>query len=210
MGHVNGIQHGRGVIGVHIADESGLHFESIVYLRPVFQRKIHGAGAKVTAADADLHHGGEFLPCRVCDFTGMYLICQLSDFFLLLYVKAALVHAIGRNAFPKLSPGHMMEHHALLPGIDHFTIVKSFKLSRKLCLFRQFCKRFQHLVIHLLGGVIVSQPGRHGNRIFPDPFRPVLPCHCLPEIYGRHLPQLLVCRNGIQIVPGNHTCLRPP
>ncbi len=138
MLYVNAIQYRSRIVGIYIADEFCFHFECVIYLSPVLQSQIHGTGPQVTAADTDLHNSGKFLSCRVCNFAIVNLICKFCNFLLLLNIKAALVHTIGLDSSPQLAPGHMMKHSALLSGIDHLAIVKSFEFPGKLCLLCQF------------------------------------------------------------------------
>ena len=44
---VYGAEHRRGVVRIHVGDKMGVHLEAAVCLCPVFQRKVHGAGAEV-------------------------------------------------------------------------------------------------------------------------------------------------------------------
>ena len=169
----------------------------MVHLSPVLKRKIHCAGAKVAAADADLYNRGKLLACRICNFAAVHLICQLCNLLLLLRVETALVHTVGHNCVPQLPAGHMVKHHALFAGVDHLTVVKGFEFFCKLHLLRQFCKNLQDFIVHLLRGVIECKSCRHGDIILFHTVRAVLPGHCLRKIYSRRLLQLLICRNRI-------------
>ena len=51
MSHIDLIKDCGGIIGIHVTDELGFHFEFAVLLCPAFQCQIHGTGAKVGTAD---------------------------------------------------------------------------------------------------------------------------------------------------------------
>ena len=67
----------------------------------------------------------------------MNLVCKLSNALLLLFVEGTLVHTICSDCVAKLSTGHVMQYQTLLTGIDHLTIVKSFKFLCQLSLCSQ-------------------------------------------------------------------------
>ena len=134
----------------------------------------------------------------------MYLVGQVCDSVLLLYVKCALVHAIRLNSFAQLSSCHMMKHHALLTGIDHFTIVKSLKLLSQLCLLCQLRESCQHLIVYLLGSIVKSKACCHRNTVLFHTVCTVGSGHNLCQIYTCHFGKFLIRINRIQILPGNH------
>ena len=123
MCYINRCQYGGCIIRVYIADELGFHLEGIVLLCPVLQCQIHSTRAQVTTTDTDLDYCRKFLACGIGDLATVYLVGEISDTLLLLYIKGSLVHAVCGNSISQLTSGQMMQNQTVLPGIDHGTIV---------------------------------------------------------------------------------------
>ena len=101
--HVDALEHGGGVVGVHVADEAGFQLEAAVLFGPALQGQVHGAGAQIAAADADLHGGGEFFALFVGDLAAVHLLGKFSGLFLLGHIEIAFVDAVGHHVATQLA-----------------------------------------------------------------------------------------------------------
>ena len=88
MCNINRIQNCCRIIRVYVADELCFHLECIVLLCPVLKCKIHCTRTEVTSADTDLNNCCKLLAGCVCDLTGMYFVCKISNLLLLLYIES--------------------------------------------------------------------------------------------------------------------------
>ena len=203
--HVNGLEHARRVIGVNIADEAGLHLERPVLSRPVLQRQIHGTGAEVAAADADLHNRSELLTCSIGDLAGVNFFGKIGRFLLLANIKVALVRAVHNNLVSELPAGKLMQHQALFSRIDDLAVIERCKLLRQLCLCRQFSEGLKHLIIYGFGGKVICQPARHGNTVLCYALSSVLSTHRFRQVYTVfQCRQLVIGSQLVQVFPGDH------
>ena len=209
MGNIDGIQDCCRIVRIYVADEFCFHLEQAIFLCPVLQCQIHGAGTEVASADTDLYNSCEFFSCCICDLAGMNLICKLCDLFLLLHIECSLVNSVCHNSISQLSAGQMMKNKTFFSCIDHFSIVKSLKLIRKLCLFRQLLKTFQDLIVHLLCRIIVGKTGCHRDTVFFHTIRTIFTGHNLCELHTVNLGKLLIGSERIKIAPGNHNRFPP-
>ena len=204
MCHVDGRQYGCRVVRVYIADKLRFHLEGIMLLRPVLQGQIHSPGAQVAAADTDLYDGSEFLTCRVGNLTCVYFIGKFCYFFLLLYVKRALVHAVRYYCIAQLAAGQLVKHQTLLAGVDHLAVIESRELLRQLCFLcklRQYC---QYIIVYGLCGVVVCHAFCHWHTVCLHTLCSVLTGHDFRQVYACGVFQLLIGFQGIQIFPFNH------
>ena len=112
--------------------------EAAVLSGPVLERQIHGAGAEVAAADADLHDCRELFAGGVGDLACVDLVGKRGGLFLLRRIEGPLVHAVDDDRLAQLTAGKLMEHQPLFAGVDHLAVVQGGVLLRQLCLRREF------------------------------------------------------------------------
>ena len=210
MGHVNGLEDARRVVGVHVADEAGLQLQAVVLSGPVFQGDVHGAGAEVAAADADLHDGGELLTGGVRDLAGVDLLGKCRGLFLLAHIERALVDPVLDDGVAELTAGELVEHQALFAGVDHLSVIEGGKFLRELGFRRELAESVEHRVVHGLGREVIAEALRHGHTVCRDALCAALARHHLRQV---HAPlerrKFFISRQGIKIFPCNHRSIYP-
>ena len=204
VGHVDLAEHARGVVGIDVADELSLHLEGAVDPGPVLQRQIHGAGAEVAAADADLHDGGELLARGVRDLAGVYLAGHLRDFGLLLDVEGALVHAVGNHRIAQLAAAHVVQHAALFAGVDHRAIVQLGELLGQLRLLGKLRENGQNGVIDRTRAEVEIESRAHRHTVAAHALRAAFAGHRADEIDLLGVCERLIRGQRIHILPSNH------
>ena len=205
MGQIDALEHAGGVIRVHVADEAGFHFEAAVLLGPVFQGQVHGPGAQIAAADADLHHGGELFTLGVGNFAAVHPVGEIRSLLLLGQIERALIHAVRHNGIPQLAPGELMQHQALFAGIDDLAVVQRGVFLVQLSFPGQLPQRIKHRFVHLFGGVVVLQTAAHGHGILRHPAGAGFPGQHIAQLHAAPKGlQIFEGRKGIQVFPGNH------
>ena len=211
-----GHQHEKGVGHVYLAEDTGcivrvniayklsLHLQSAVDLCPVFKGKVDGAGTKIAAADAYLHHGGEFFACGIGDLTGVDLLCKLSYFLLLLGIKYPLIHAVGNDCPAQLRAGQMVQNAALLAGVDDLAVIECCKLFGKLGLICKLGKGGQNFIVYRSCAVIEVKPFGHFHAVISHALCALLSAHLSGKVNGLEGLKLLVCFQHIHVFPVYH------
>ena len=97
-----------------------------------------------------------------------------------------------------------MQHPAFFAGVDHGALVQLPEFIRQLRFGGQFLQPGQNLLVHLLRGIIIAQPGRHGHLITGDALRSFIPRQSLRQIGRLRIAQLLKTFEFIQIIPFYH------
>ena len=201
---VDPAEHARRIVGIDVADELRLHLEAAVDLRPVLQRQIHRAGAQIAAADADLHDSGELLARGIRDLARMHLAGQLRDAVLLLHIEGALVNAVGDDRIAQLAAAQMMQHAAVLAGVDDRAIVQLGKLPGQLRLPGEVGQNGQNAVVHRTRAEVEGKPGAHGHTVAPHALRAALAGHRSRQIDLRSVLQFLISGQRIHVFPSDH------
>ena len=204
-GDINALENACGIVGVDVADKACIHMEGSVLLCPVFESKIHGAGAKIAAADTDLHNRGKGFTLGIGDFTLMHAAGKLCDFLLLCDIEFTLVYAVSHDIIAQLAAGQLMENKTFFTRVDDFSIVQSFILGRKLGLLGECFEGREDFIIDHLGCIVVGKTSGHGNCILGNTLGTVLTGH----YFGKadmvlECKKLFVAFGLIKIVPGNH------
>ncbi len=206
---VDVVQNGGGVVRVHVADEPSAHFKGAVLFRPIFQRQVHGAGAEVASANADLHRGGEFFTLGIGDLAGMYVSCEGGGLFLFSYVEFTLVDVVGDHVLAQLSAGQLMEHQALFPGVDHFAFVQGLIFFGELGFLRQRFQGVQGAVVHRFGGVMVGKALGHRHGVLAHALGAVFALHRFAQVHLAGFgAERLIAFQFVQVFPGDHS--KPP
>ena len=205
VGNVDGLQDCTRVVGIDVADEAGFHLESVVFLCPVLQSNIDGAGAQITSADTDLNCGGELLACRVCDLTGMDLVREIGGFFLLGGIKITLIDAVRDDIAQLLRAAELVKDQALLTGVDDSAVQKLFVLVNELMLVRKLLKDFESFVVDGLCREVVLHSACHGNAVLRDTLCAVFAGHGFDDIDAAlQSKKFIVDCKRVKIFPGNH------
>ena len=211
-----GNQHEKGVCHVDLAEDTGcvvrvniayklsLHLQSAVDLCPVFKGKVYGAGAKVAAAYAYLHHGGELLTGGIGDLTGVDLLCKLSYLLLLRGIELTLVNTVGNNCPAQLRAGKVVQNAALLAGVDDLTVIECCKLFGKLGLICKLGKGCQNFIVYRSCAVIEVKPLRHFHAVISHALCALLSAHFSGKVNGSEGLKLLVCFQHIHVFPVYH------
>ena len=139
----------------------------------------------------------------------MYLLCEISDLILLLCIERPLVHAVRFHGISQLASGKVMENPAFLTCIDHFSIIESLKLLRKLRFIGKLLQSLQYRSVHALGGEVVGKSFRHGGAVLLYTFRAAFPAHRFLEIHFLQVEKPLVGSKGVKVVPGDHNPIPP-
>ena len=105
----------------------------------------------------------------------MHFPGEFRNLFLLLRIEGALVDAVGDHRLAQLPPGQLVQHPALLAGVDHFAAVQLLKLLRQAAFLRQRFQLRKNAVVHLFRGIIIGKAGSHRNPVLRHPGRSRVP-----------------------------------
>ena len=139
----------------------------------------------------------------------MNLLGQLSNLGLLLDVEVALVDAVSDDVFAQLTAGHVMEYAALFAGIDHFTIVQRSELFGQLRFLGELRQHIEDGVVDRTGAVVESELSAHRRAVALDALCAVFAGHFGCEVDALDGKKLLIGRQSIHVLPGNHV-KKPP
>ena len=204
VSHIDPAQNTGGIVGVHIADKLSLHLQLAVDLGPVLQRQIDGTGAEIAAADTDLHDGGELLAVGIDQLTVMYLVGKLGELVLLIHIEFPLVDTVSNDILTQLTAAQVVQHAALLAGVDDLAVIKSGILLGQLRLLGKLGQHIQNVLVNGSGSIVEIQTCANGSSVGSDTLGTVLAGHCRGNIHSLQGLKLSVGCQGVHIVPIDH------